>query len=237
MAFLFKNGRKTTCLYSHRKPYIPALRRAAAYKTNPGWGVLTSFPVFLHSCAQLLVACCNFFCLLSGYRWQQMLQKWSTTCLRSHPSSVAGSWKRWSDCSDAECHSGRGFSASWGSGVSPCSLLILCTALFSSLWAWNYCCAALFGLDFPLPWFLLCGTVSRHGADSTHICQDSFTCASSSILQSSLLEHEMVEYKVGRFLSVFLSSAALVIFEFFLSVRQFWRLTWQGELSGPLKSQ
>lgn len=127
------------------------------------------------------------------------------------------------------------------SGVSPCSLLILCTALFSSLWAWNYCSATvllqLFGLDFPLPWFLPCGTVSRHGADSTHICQDSFTCASSSILQSSLLEHEMVEYKVGRFLSVFLSSAALVIFEFFLSVRQFWRLTWQGELSGPLKSQ
>lgn len=39
-----------------------------------------------------------------------------TTCLRSHPSSVAVSWKRWSDCSDAECHSGRGFSASWGSG-------------------------------------------------------------------------------------------------------------------------
>lgn len=91
-------------------------QEAMAYKTNPVWGVLTSLPVFLHGCAQLLTACCSFFCPLSGYRWEQMLQKWPTVCLRSHLSFVVGSWKRWADYSNAECHSGRGFSASWGSG-------------------------------------------------------------------------------------------------------------------------
>lgn len=37
------------------------------------------------------------------------------------------------------------------SGVSPCSLLILCTALFSSLWAWNYCCATTLWPGFSSP--------------------------------------------------------------------------------------
>lgn len=67
IAFLFKNERKITCLYSHRKPCFPALDRAVTYKVNPDSGVLTSSPVTLHGCAQVL-ANCRFFCSLPCYR-------------------------------------------------------------------------------------------------------------------------------------------------------------------------
>lgn len=126
------------------------------------------------------------------------------------------------------------FGASWGSGEwcftsQPSHTLHSSCCLFSSLWAWDYCSAALFGLDFPLPSFLPWEAVCHHGADSAHIWEDSFTCACSSILQSSLLQHEMVEYKVGHFLS----------FLFFSVLQLLWSLSsfWVSDSSGDLRDR
>lgn len=80
IASLFKNERKITRLYSHRKPCFPALDRAVTYKANPDSGVLTSSPVTWHGCAQVL-ANCRFFCSLPCYGD-------GNSCCRNHLWSV-----------------------------------------------------------------------------------------------------------------------------------------------------